>query len=124
MWCIQGRQCGPLEHVIAAKSVALKEALEPSFADYARRTIENARALAAALARRGFEIVSGGTDNHLMLVDLRSRGLTGKDAEQTLDRAGITVKKNTVPNATLSPVVTSGIHLCYLEVTYDGQRAG
>ncbi len=115
-----GMQGGPLEHVIAAKAVALKEALEPSFADYARRTVENARALAAALARRGFEIVSGGTDNHLMLVDLRSRGLTGKVAEQTLDRAGITVNKNTVPNETQSPFVTSGIRIGTPAVTTRG----
>ncbi|HEX6060167.1 MAG TPA: serine hydroxymethyltransferase [Gemmatimonadaceae bacterium] len=115
-----GLQGGPLEHVIAAKAVALKEALEPSFADYARRIVANARALAAALAGRGFDIVSGGTDNHLMLVDLRNRGLTGKVAEQALDRAGITVNKNTVPNETQSPFVTSGIRIGTPAVTTRG----
>jgi glycine hydroxymethyltransferase len=115
-----GLQGGPLEHVIAAKAVALKEALDPSFADYARRIVANARALAGALSARGFDIVSGGTDNHLMLVDLRSRGLTGKVAEQTLDRAGITVNKNTVPNETQSPFVTSGIRIGTPAVTTRG----
>jgi glycine hydroxymethyltransferase len=119
-----GLQGGPLEHVIAAKAVALKEALDPSFADYARRIVANARALAGALAARGFDIVSGGTDNHLMLVDLRSRGLTGKVAEQTLDRAGITVNKNTVPNETQSPFVTSGIRLGTPAVTTRGMGEG
>src|SRR5215207_5906887 len=95
-----GSQGGPLEHVIAAKAVALREALHPSFKAYARQVIANARTLAAALVARGFHIVSGGTDNHLMLVDLRNKGLTGKVAEQALDRAGITVNKNTVPNET------------------------
>ena len=115
-----GLQGGPLEHVIAAKAVALKEALDPSFAQYARQIVVNAQALAGALGQRGFQIVSGGTDNHLMLVDLRSRGLTGKLAEQALDRAGITVNKNTVPRETQSPFVTSGIRLGTPAVTTRG----
>jgi glycine hydroxymethyltransferase len=115
-----GTQGGPLEHVIAAKAVAFREALEPSFKDYSRRTIENARALAAALADREFAIVSGGTDNHLMLVDLRSRQLTGKVAEQALNAAGITVNKNTVPKETQSPFVTSGIRIGTPAVTTRG----
>jgi glycine hydroxymethyltransferase len=119
-----GLQGGPLEHVIAAKAVALREALDPSFVGYARRVVANAKALAAALAERGFEIVSGGTDNHLMLVDLRSRALTGKVAEQTLDRAGITVNKNTVPNETQSPFVTSGIRIGTPAVTTRGMGEG
>jgi glycine hydroxymethyltransferase len=115
-----GTQGGPLEHIIAAKAVAFREALEPSFKDYSRRTIENARALATALADRRFTIVSGGTDNHLMLVDLRSRQLTGKVAEQALNAAGITVNKNTVPRETQSPFVTSGIRLGTPAVTTRG----
>lgn len=106
-----GTQGGPLEHVIAAKAVAFKEALEPGFAEYCRTIVENARALAAALASQGFHVVSGGTDNHLMLVDLRSKGLTGKLAETALDSVGITVNKNTVPRETQSPFVTSGIRI-------------
>ena len=115
-----GTQGGPLEHVIAAKAVSFKEALEPSFKVYCSRVIENARALAAALAKRGFTIVSGGTDNHLMLVDLRSKGLTGKVAEQALNAAGITVNKNTVPKETQSPFVTSGIRIGTPAVTTRG----
>ena len=115
-----GLQGGPLEHVIAAKAVALKEALDPSFVQYARQIVVNAQALAGALGQRGFQIVSGGTDNHLMLVDLRSRDLTGKLAEQALDRAGITVNKNTVPRETQSPFVTSGIRLGTPAVTTRG----
>ena len=115
-----GTQGGPLEHVIAAKAVSFKEALEPGFKQYCTRIIENARALAAALAKRGFKIVSGGTDNHLMLVDLRSKGLTGKVAEQALNAAGITVNKNTVPKETQSPFVTSGIRIGTPAVTTRG----
>ncbi len=115
-----GTQGGPLEHVIAAKAVAFREALDPSFADYCRAIVANARALAAALAARGFHIVSGGTDNHLMLVDLRSKGLTGKGAEEALDNAGITVNKNTVPRETQSPFVTSGIRIGTPAVTTRG----
>jgi glycine hydroxymethyltransferase len=117
-----GLQGGPLEHVIAAKAVALKEALHPSFKHYAAQVVANARTLAAALVERGFNVVSGGTDNHLMLVDLRSKGLTGKVAEHALDRAGITVNKNTVPKETQSPFVTSGIRIGTAAVTTRGMK--
>jgi glycine hydroxymethyltransferase len=117
-----GTQGGPLEHVIAAKAVALKEALDPSFGDYCRQIIANAQALAGALAKAGFDIVSGGTDNHLMLVDLRNKGLTGKVAEKALDAAAITVNKNTVPKETQSPFVTSGIRIGTPAVTTRGLR--
>ena len=106
-----GTQGGPLEHVIAAKAVAFGEALTDDFRRYARRVVDNARALADALLGHGFDIVSGGTDTHLMLVDLRPKGLTGKLAEQLLGRAGITVNKNTIPDDPQSPFVTSGIRL-------------
>src|SRR5436190_16130054 len=112
-----GSQGGPLEHVIAAKAVCFKEALAPSFKTYSHEVIANARALAKALAALGFEIVSGGTDNHLMLVDLRNRGLTGKIAQSALDEAAITVNKNTVPKETQSPFVTSGIRVGTSAVT-------
>jgi len=115
-----GMQGGPLEHVIAAKAVAFHEALQPSFTEYCRQVVTNAKVLAAALGARGFEIVSGGTDNHLMLVDLRNRGLTGKLAEKVLDTAGITVNKNTVPKETQSPFVTSGIRIGTPAVTTRG----
>jgi glycine hydroxymethyltransferase len=117
-----GLQGGPLEHVIAAKAVALKEALHPSFRQYAAQVVSNARTLAASLVERGFNVVSGGTDNHLMLVDLRSKGLTGKVAEHALDRAGITVNKNTVPKETQSPFVTSGIRIGTAAVTTRGMK--
>ena len=106
-----GLQGGPLEHVIAAKAVALHEAMQPEFKTYAAQVIANAQTLAAALAKRGYAIVSGGTDSHLILVDLRPKGITGKDAEQLLDRAAITVNKNTIPGDPQSPFVTSGIRL-------------
>ena len=106
-----GHQGGPLEHVVAAKAVALGEALTDEFKTYARQVVANARALADALLERGFAIVSGGTDTHLMLVDLRPKGLTGKEAEAVLNRAAITVNKNTVPDDPQSPFVTSGIRL-------------
>ena len=115
-----GSQGGPLEHVIAAKAVCFREALAPEFKDYARRVIANARALARALASCGFQIVSGGTDNHLMLVDLRNRDLTGKIAQTALDNAAITVNKNTVPKETQSPFVTSGIRIGTSAVTTRG----
>ena len=115
-----GTQGGPLEHVIAAKAVAFREALEPAFADYCRQVIANAQALAAAMLERGYEIVSGGTDTHLFLVDLRNRGLTGKTAERALDQAGITVNKNTVPGEMQSPFVTSGIRIGTPAVTTRG----
>jgi len=117
-----GIQGGPLMHVIAAKAVALKEALEPSFAEYCRQVVANARALAEELMARGFDVVSGGTDNHLMLVDLRNRNVTGKVAEKVLDLAGITVNKNTVPRETQSPFVTSGIRIGTPAVTTRGMR--
>jgi len=118
-----GIQGGPLEHVIAAKAVAFKEAATPAFVEYSRAVVENAKALAGALADLGFHIVSGGTDNHLMLVDLRNRNLTGKVAEKALDRASITVNKNTVPKETQSPFVTSGIRIGTPAVTTRGMRA-
>ncbi len=106
-------QGGPLMHVIAAKAVALLEALEPGFSDYSAQTIANAQALGEGLADRGFHLVSGGTDNHLILVDLRPshEDLTGKDAERALEDAGITVNKNTVPGESRSPFVTSGLRI-------------
>jgi len=118
-----GMQGGPLEHVIAAKAVAFHEALLPSFAAYSRHVVENARVLSAALSARGYHIVSGGTDNHLMLVDLRNKGLTGKVAEKLLDLAAITVNKNTVPKETQSPFVTSGIRIGTPAVTTRGMGA-
>ncbi len=106
-----GTQGGPLEHVIAAKAVAFGEALTPDFKTYAKNVVANAKVLAEALIERGFAIVSGGTDTHLMLVDLRPKNLTGKVAEKILDQAGITVNKNTIPDDPQSPFVTSGIRL-------------
>lgn len=106
-----GIQGGPLMHIIAAKAVCFKEAMSEDFKAYQRKVVENAATLAAALAERGFKIVSGGTDNHLMLIDLRSKDITGKAAEKLLDEVGITTNKNTVPNETASPFVTSGIRV-------------
>ena len=106
-----GIQGGPLMHVIAAKAVAFKEALEPGFKDYARQVVNNARALAESLVAEGFKLVSGGTDNHLMLLDFTGTELTGKVAEAVLEEAGITVNKNAVPFDTRSPFVTSGIRI-------------
>jgi glycine hydroxymethyltransferase len=117
-----GTQGGPLEHVIAAKAVAFKEALEPGFKQYTQQVVANARALAAALVSRGYQLVSGGTDNHLMLVDLRNKGLTGKVAEKALDLAAITLNKNTVPKETQSPFVTSGVRIGTPAVTTRGMR--
>ena len=118
-----GMQGGPLEHVIAGKAVAFHEALQPSFTVYCRQVLDNAQVLATALMDRGYHIVSGGTDNHLMLIDLRSKGLTGKVAEKVLDEAGITVNKNTVPKETQSPFVTSGIRIGTPAVTTRGMGA-
>jgi len=115
-----GTQGGPLEHVIAAKAVSFLEALSPEFKTYARDVVKNAQTLAAALVKRGYAIVSGGTDSHLMLVDLRAKNLTGKDAEQLLDRAAITVNKNTIPGDPQSPFVTSGIRLGTSALTTRG----
>jgi len=106
-----GIQGGPLMHVIAGKAVAFKEALQPQFKEYSGQVIRNAQVLAEGLMERGFTLVSGGTDNHLLLVDLRGKGVTGKVAEKVLERAGITVNKNTVPGETESPFVTSGIRI-------------
>jgi len=117
-----GNQGGPLMHVIAAKAVAFKEALSPEFKAYQEQIVRNARALCSALQARGFRAVSGGTDNHLMLIDLRPSELTGKIAQETLDRAHITVNKNTVPFETRSPFVTSGIRIGTPAVTTRGMK--
>jgi glycine hydroxymethyltransferase len=115
-----GTQGGPLMHVIAAKAVAFLEALQPEFKDYQRQVVANARAMASALTARGYRIVSGGTDNHLFLVDLIERDVTGKDADAALGRANITVNKNTVPNDPRSPFVTSGLRIGTPAVTTRG----
>jgi glycine hydroxymethyltransferase len=117
-----GNQGGPLMHVIAAKAVALHEAASPAFRDYQRQIVVNAAALADALMRRGFRLLSGGTDNHLMMLDLRGTEITGKLAEETLDKARITVNKNTVPNDPRSPFVTSGVRIGTPAVTSRGMR--
>ena len=118
-----GTQGGPLMHVIAAKAVMLKEDLSPEYKEYGRRVVENAKALAKGLTDRGVKLVSGGTDNHLMLVDLRDTGLTGKELEARLDSAHITANKNTVPREPLSPFVTSGVRLGTPAVTTRGMNA-
>jgi len=115
-----GIQGGPLMHVIAAKAVAFKEAMEPAFKEYQRRIVENSKALADALKERGYRLVSGGTDNHLMLIDLRNKGLTGKEAEEILDKAGITVNKNSIPFDPQKPNITSGIRVGTAAVTTRG----
>ena len=118
-----GIQGGPLVHVIAAKAECFHEALEPEFAEYQMQVVKNSRALAKTLSEEGFKIISGGTDNHLMLVDVKnSVGLTGKEAEQLLDRVHITVNKNTIPNETESPLVTSGIRLGSPAMTTRGLK--
>ena len=117
-----GVQGGPLMHVIAAKAVAFKEALTPEWRRYQAQVIENARVLADALMARGYRLVSGGTDTHLMLLDLSGRNITGKDAQEALDRAWITVNKNTVPFETKSPMVTSGVRIGTPAVTTRGMR--
>lgn len=117
-----GIQGGPLMHVIAAKAVAFKEALQPEFKAYARQIILNAQALAETLLEEGFNLVSGGTDNHLILVDLRNLDVTGKAAEEALEKAGITVNKNTVPFETRSPFVTSGIRIGTPALTTRGMK--
>jgi glycine hydroxymethyltransferase len=117
-----GLQGGPLMHVIAAKAVAFKEAAQPDFKDYAHQIVRNANALSEALAAEGFRIVSGGTDNHLMLVDLRPFGVTGKVAQEALDRAGITLNKNAIPNDPEKPFVTSGLRLGTAAVTTAGMQ--
>jgi glycine hydroxymethyltransferase len=119
---IPGIQGGPLMHVIAGKAVAFGEALEPGFEEYGRQVIRNAQALAGRLMALGYNVVSGGTDNHLMLIDLRNRNLTGKDAQEGLDRAGITVNKNGVPFDDKSPLVTSGIRIGTPALTTRGMN--
>jgi glycine hydroxymethyltransferase len=115
-----GMQGGPLEHVIAAKAVAFGEALQPEFKTYGQQVIKNAKAMAQAFVDKGYKVISGGTDNHLMLIDLRSKDVTGKAAEQALVRADITVNKNMVPFDTQSPFVTSGIRVGTAAVTTRG----
>jgi glycine hydroxymethyltransferase len=120
-----GIQGGPLEHAIAAKAVAFAEAATDEFKDYSKRIVVNAEALASALAREGFRLVSGGTDNHLLLVDLRGfdEDLTGKEAQAVLDNAGLSLNKNTVPNDPRSPFVTSGVRIGTPAVTTQGMNA-
>ncbi|WP_297423742.1 serine hydroxymethyltransferase [Clostridium sp.] len=115
-----GIQGGPLEHIIAAKAVCFKEALDPSFKTYGENVVENCKELANQLIAKGFKIVSGGTDNHVFLVDLNNKNITGKEAEALLDSVGITVNKNTVPNETRSPFVTSGIRIGTAAITTRG----
>src|SRR5215831_2316210 len=117
-----GTQGGPLVHTIAAKAVCLKEAMEPSFVDYQKQVVANAKALAASIAERGYRIVTGGTDNHLFMIELHSRGLTGSDAEKALDRAGITVNKNAIPFDPLPPMKAGGIRLGSPSITTRGMR--
>jgi len=117
-----GIQGGPLMHTIAAKAVCLKEAMEPGFREYQRQVVANAKALCAGVARRGYRIVSGGTDNHLFLVDVHSKGLTGADAQPAFDRAGITINKNAIPFDPLPPMKASGIRVGTPAVTSRGMR--
>lgn len=117
-----GHQGGPLEHIIAAKAVAFNEVLDPSFKDYARQVIANAQALSQALSDKEYSIISGGTDTHLLLIDLRNKHLTGKKAAEVLDRAGITVNKNMIPYDPSTPFVTSGIRLGTAAITTRGLR--
>jgi len=117
-----GTQGGPLVHTIAAKAVCLKEATEPSFKEYQRQVVANAQAMATAVANQGFRIVTGGTDNHLFLIEVHSRGITGRDAEQALDRAGITVNKNSIPFDPLPPMKAGGIRLGSPSVTTRGMK--
>lgn len=117
-----GIQGGPLVHVIAAKAVALKEALGEGFKDYQQRVVRNAKRLAQELVQRGFRLVSGGTDNHLMLIDLTENGITGKEAEEALDAAGVTVNKNSIPFDTKPPAITSGIRIGTPSVTTRGMN--
>jgi glycine hydroxymethyltransferase len=119
---IPGIQGGPLMHVIAGKAVAFKEALDPSFEAYGKQVIKNAQALSKKLVSLGYKIISGGTDNHLMLVDLRSKNVTGKDTQEALDEAGITVNKNAVPFDDKSPLITSGIRVGTPALTTRGMK--
>ena len=115
-----GIQGGPLEHVIAAKAVCFKEALEPSFKEYQGQVVKNAAALADALLKKGFDLVSGGTDNHLMLIDLRPKNITGKEAENLFWRAHITANKNAIPNDPEKPTITSGLRVGTPAITSRG----
>ncbi|HHY17182.1 MAG TPA: serine hydroxymethyltransferase, partial [Firmicutes bacterium] len=117
-----GIQGGPLMHIIAAKAVAFKEALEPSFNEYQSQVVKNAKVLAEELVGRGFRLVSGGTDNHLMLVDLTPKGVTGKQAEEVLDKVGITVNKNSIPFDKRRPTITSGIRIGTPAITSRGMK--
>jgi glycine hydroxymethyltransferase len=117
-----GTQGGPLVHTIAAKAVCLKEAIEPTFKEYQKQVVANTKTMAAAVAKRGFRIVSGGTDNHLFLLEVHPRGITGSDAEKALDRAGITVNKNAIPFDPLPPMKAGGIRLGSPSVTTRGMR--
>jgi glycine hydroxymethyltransferase len=117
-----GLQGGPLMHVIAAKAVALGEALKPEFKTYQKQVLENARTMAAVLAKRGVRIVSGGTDSHMFLIDLTSKSVTGKDAEAALGRAHITVNKNAIPNDPQKPMITSGVRIGSPAMTTRGFR--
>ena len=115
-----GMQGGPLEHVIAAKAVAFGEALTDDYKSYTKKVVQNAQAMAAAFVEKGYDLISGGTDNHLMLIDLRSKGRTGKEIEKALELADITVNKNMVPFDTQSPFVTSGIRIGTAAITTRG----
>ena len=117
-----GTQGGPLVHTIAAKAVCLKEAMEPSFQEYQKQIVANAKALANAIGKRGFRIVAGGTDNHVFLIEVHPRGITGRDAEQALDRAGITVNKNSIPFDPLPPMKAGGIRLGSPSITTRGMK--
>jgi len=119
-WVFPGIQGGPLEHIIAAKAVAFGEALKPEFKEYQKKVIENAKALAESISEKGFRLVSGGTDTHLMLVDLRPKNITGKVAEEVLDKAGITVNKNTIPYDPEKPFIASGLRLGTPSLTTRG----
>lgn len=117
-----GMQGGPLEHVIAAKAVAFGEILDPSFKTYQQQVKENAQKMAAGFVSKGYHLISGGTENHLMLIDLRNKNITGKKAQETLDRAHITLNKNSVPFDDKSPFVTSGIRIGVPAITTRGLR--
>lgn len=117
---LPGNPGGPLEHVIAGKAVAFFEAMQPEFKEYSRLVVENAKRLAEALGKRGYRVVTGGTDNHLFLLDLRPKDLTGKEAEERLDRVGITVNKNAIPFDPKPPRVTSGIRIGTPAITTRG----
>ena len=117
-----GLQGGPLEHVIAAKAVCFKEAMQPSFKEYAKQIVKNAKALADELMGQGFKLVSGGTDNHLILMDLTNKGITGKEAQEVLDSVGITANKNTIPYDTQKPFITSGLRLGTPALTTRGMK--